>query len=128
MPASQAHVPTSRASRYLAQLCRHGSQMGQTALRKPHRGGDGGAPPVPRHAGRTGTEGIIDFGWGRCTLQATSEALILRAEAGDQQHLQRIQDGITARLERIGRRDQLTVTWQQAPPGAAQNGPAGDLG
>jgi cytochrome P450 len=123
MPASHAQVPTTRARRYLAQLCRHGRQLGQLSLRPAHGHDAGGAPPVPRHAGGTSTDGVIDFGWGRCTLRATSEALTLRAEAGDQEQLQRIQDGITARLERIGRRDQLTVTWNQAPPDA---GPAGE--
>jgi hypothetical protein len=122
MPASHAQVPTTRARRYLTQLCRHGRRMGQPGLRHAHGRGhdDGGEPPVPRPAGGTGTDsgadGMIDFGWGRCTLRATSDALTLRAEAGDQDQLQRIQDGIAARLERIGRRDRLTVTWEQAAP------------
>lgn len=70
--------------------------------------------PPAATASSAGTEGIIDFGWGRCTLNATADALTLHAEAGDPQHLQQIQDGITARLERIGRRDKLTVTWTPA--------------
>lgn len=124
MPASAAHVRTTRASRYLAQLGRHSSQLGQPALRQaPGHGADGG-PPVPRHAGWTSTEAAIDFGWGRCTMRATSEALILRAEAGDQEQLQRIQDGITARLERIGRPDPLSVAWKQETSGPGD--PAGE--
>jgi hypothetical protein len=125
MPASQAHVPTSRASRYLTQLGKHGSQMSRAALHRPRAHADGGTPPAARHTSWTGTDGVIDFGWGRCTLHATSEALTLHAEAGDQQQLQRIQDGIGARLERIGRRDQLTVTWTQAPAGTGPDAPPG---
>jgi hypothetical protein len=127
MPASSAHVPTGRAGRYLAQLCSHGRLMSRLTRHRPpghsqaqaHGDGDGhgndGAPPVAT-AGSAGTEGIIDFGWGRCTLRATAGTLTLYAEAEDPQRLQQIQDGISARLQRIGRRDQLTVTWTEAPP------------
>ena len=120
MPASYARVPTSRAGRYLAQLCNHGSLMSRLARHRPpgqghgHGDGDGdgndGAPPAAT-ASSDGTEGVIDFGWGRCTLRATAGTLTLHAEAGDPQRLQQIQDGISARLQRIGRRDQLAVTW-----------------
>ncbi len=66
---------------------------------------------MPQHTEWSGTDGIIDFGWGRCTLHATGEGLLLDAEAEDQQQLRRIQDAITVRMERIGRCDRLTVTW-----------------
>jgi Uncharacterized protein conserved in bacteria (DUF2218) len=101
--------------------------MGRLARHRPTGrgqgpGGDGGgghgndgAPPVAT-ASSAGTEGIIDFGWGRCTLRATAGALTLHAEAGDPRRLQQIQDGISARLQRIGRRDRLTVTWTEAKP------------
>jgi hypothetical protein len=120
MPASIAHVRTSRASRYLAQLCSHGSLMSRLVghrqdhgHRQGHGDGDDGMPPAAT-TGLSGAEGIIDFGWGRCTLHATTYELSLQAEADDQQHLAQIQGGITARLERIGRRDGLTVTWTSA--------------
>jgi len=129
MPASYAHVPTSRADRYLAQLCSHGRLMSRLARhRRPgqehgqgqgqgHGDGHGndGGPPVAT-ASSAGTEGIIDFGWGRCALRATAGTLILHAEAGDPERLRQIQDGISARLQRIGRRDQLAVTWIDAQP------------
>ena len=122
MPASYARVPTSRAGRYLAQLCSHGSLMGRLARHRSPSEGQGhgnvgggyGAPPAAT-ASSDGTEGVIDFGWGRCTLRATAGTLTLHAEAGDPQRLQQIQDGISARLERIGRRDQLAVTWTESP-------------
>jgi hypothetical protein len=128
MPASQARVLTSRASRYLAQLCSHSSQMSRAASHRPRKHSDGGAPPAARLTSQTGADGVIDFGWGRCTLHATSEALILHAEAGDQQQLRQIQDGLTARLERIGRRDQLTLSWTLAPSGTGPDAAAGEHG
>ena len=78
-----------------------------------HGHGNDGAPPAAT-ATSAGAEGIIDFGWGRCTLRATDGALTLRAEAEDPRRLRQIEDGVAARLQRIGRRDQLTVTWTEA--------------
>ncbi|WP_194918703.1 DUF2218 domain-containing protein [Catenulispora rubra] len=118
MPASQAHVRTDRARRYLAQLCDHGSRLGRLAGHRPRSHGAGTAPPAARSE-HSDTDGVIDFGWGRCTLHAAGQALILTAEADDEQSLQRLQEGVAYRLERIGRRDQLTVTWQQPPPGTS---------
>lgn len=117
MFASEARVRTDRASRYLTQLCEHGGKMRLAAFhRRPshqgHAGGDG--PPAVRRAQSTGTDGVIDFGWGRCTMRATSEELVLTAQAQDEPGLLRIQDGIAARLQRIGRRDRLNVVWSRA--------------
>jgi len=112
MPASQAHIPTRRASRYLAQLCKHGGRMSRITFHQPPGHSGSGASPVPRHTDWSDTDGVIDFGRGRCTLHATDSDLTLLVEAEDQQQLRRIQDGIARRLERIGRRDGLTVTWQ----------------
>jgi hypothetical protein len=115
MITSEARVPTSRAGRYLAQLCDHTARLGRLSLHHGHGGG-----PAPRHAERSGPDGVIDFESGRCMLHATTEQLLLTAEATDQDQLQRIQDGITARLQKIGRRDHLTVTWTPAAPGPGQ--------
>jgi hypothetical protein len=117
MIAARAHVRTDRAARYLAQLCNHGRQLGRIAHR-PRSHGDGGAPPAVRAAGWSGTDGFIDFGSGRCTLHATDEALTLTAEADDLQNLRQIQEGVTRRLERIGRRDRLSLSWRPAEPEA----------
>jgi cytochrome P450 len=124
MPASHAHVPTTRARRYLAQLGSHSGQMARLAFHQPRRHGSGGAPPAARPIDWSDTSGIIDFGGGRCTLQATGEALTLHAEADDPDQLQRIQDGIGRRVERIGRRDRLTVTWHPALAEPAPQDPA----
>jgi len=50
---------------------------------------------------------------GQWTGRATPDTLTLRAEATDEKNLQRIQDLLAGRLEKIGRRDHLTVTWQR---------------
>jgi hypothetical protein len=49
-------------------------------------------------------------------MHAAPGTLTLRAEADSEENLLRIQDLLTARLQKIGRRDRLTVTWQ--PPAA----------
>jgi hypothetical protein len=124
MLTAEAHVTTERPSRYLVQLCRHASQMGQhrgtgqwrgMRQRLRHRpptnqGGDG--PPEVRHAECSDTHGIVELGWARWFMRATADTLTLRAEADSEQHLRQVQDLVAGRLERIGRRDHLTVTWQ----------------
>ena len=127
MPASEAHVSADRARRYLAQLCDHGSRLGRLAGHRPRSHGDGTAPPAARSE-HSDTDGVIDFGWGRCTLHAGDEALILTAVADDPQSLQCVQEGVAHRLERIGRRDHLTVTWQQTPPQASSKESADEPG
>jgi hypothetical protein len=124
MLTAQATVATDRPSRYLIQLARHASQMGRSTGHRPRAHGAGDTPPEVRHAEWSDTDGIIEFGWGRCTLKAAQNMLTLRAEAEDEDGLRRIQDGIAARLERIGRRDQLKVTWQQAAPATTPSGEA----
>ena len=128
MLTATARVPTDRAGRYLAQLCGHAAQLSRITRHEPDGQSPAGAPLTAR-AEPSGSEGSIEFSRGRCVLQATEDSLILRAEAGSQEQLERIKEGIAARLQRIGRHDGLAVTWQQAlcdsnPDGQAVNGPA----
>lgn len=111
-PTVEARVPTTRARRYLAQLGKHGDQMGSGRLHQAHRHVSHEAAPKVEHAEWSDSDGVIDFGWARCVLHATDTELVLTIEAQDAEHLQRAQAGIAARLERIGRRDELTVTWR----------------
>jgi hypothetical protein len=101
-------VETERASRYLDQLCRHVSKVSE------------------EHAQMQATvewsedRALIAFAWGsRCTLRAERGVLSLRAEAPDEESLRRVQDRMSERLERFGRRDQVTVSWT-SPHGAAE--------
>jgi uncharacterized protein len=94
MPTACARIRTDRASRYLVHLCKHAVAMGVSAE-------------------WSAAHGVISFGpRGRCTLDATGDALVLTASSDDSGGLRRIQDIITADLGRFGRRDGLTVTWR----------------
>ena len=113
MPTVEAQVPTDRASRYLTQLCRHLGQMSRMR-HQPSTHQDGQAPPAVQHVDWTDTSGTIRFPQGTCTLSATADTLTVRIDADDEDALRRLQDGIGRRLDTIGRRDQLTVHWQQS--------------
>lgn len=146
MPTAEARVATDRAHRYLAQLCGHLSRMGGVRHRQPtrHAGGqphDGGRrPPQVEHVDYSETYGTVRFAGGLCTLHATSGALTLRVDADDEDTLRRLKNGITGRLEKIGRRDELTVTWRRpegpedpageaaGPSPASEAGPVGSRG
>lgn len=115
MLTAEAQIQTSRPSRYLIQLCSHASGMGQHRRHGlgAHPGNNAPERPQIQHAEWSDTFGILRLNWGECTLQANSNQLTLRARAADEENLQRIQELITGRLEKFGRRDHLTVTWQQ---------------
>ena len=120
--AAEAVVQTGNPARYIARLCRHASQMslqaaqpGRHLRHRPRGQRGGGAPPEVRHAEWSSTQGTVILNWGRWTLQAADRTLTVRAEAADEQNLQRIQDLLTARLTSFGRREHLTVSWQRSP-------------
>lgn len=122
MPVAEACVATSRASRYLRQLCRHAD--GMRVVRQQFSAGDGTSSTRPEvnHVEHSDAVAAIQFSDGRLTMQATGDTLTLRVEAADDAALRRLQDGVAARLQTIGRRDQLTTTWHRletppAPPG-----------
>jgi hypothetical protein len=110
---AEARVPTDRASRYLIQLCRHADQMRRMRLEPPGRLGGSRMPPRVQHVSYTDTTGTVRFAEGQLTLQASADTLTLRVDAADDDSLRRLQNGIAARLHKIGRRDQLMVTWHQ---------------
>ena len=118
MVIAEAHIEVRRAGRYLAQLCKHAAAMATSHGHgsPAHAGGDalvGGHLQVGSEW--TETRGLIRFEpYGRCSIEATEDALILRAEAVDEAKLRRIQDTLGGDLERMGRRDGLTVTWRPA--------------
>src|SRR5712691_5745789 len=123
MPTAEARVQTEHPSRYLAQLCKHAGKMSGHQRPRPRghgRDAPGGSghrsesPPEVRHAEWSDTDGIVTLNWGQWTMHATPGTLALRAEAASEEDLRRIQDLLTARLEKIGRRDHLVVIWQPA--------------
>jgi len=112
MPTAEALVETKQPARYLIQLGRHASQMTKHRLHRPRAHGGGHETPQVRHAEWSDTEGNVVLSWGQWTMQVTPGLLTLRAEAADEESLRRITELVTTRLEKIGRRDKLTVLWR----------------
>ncbi len=115
MLTAEADIRTEHAATYLARLCGHAGKMGTAGRRLGHRRPSharGDAPPEVRRAECSGTEGTVSLDWGRWTMQAFPGRLTVRAEAADQESLRRIQDLLTSRLQKFGRREHLTVNWQ----------------
>jgi hypothetical protein len=120
---AEARVETERSNRYLVQLCQHIGHMGEGGRQFRHR------PAAPHTGGErvqmsivesSNTHAVVDFAdWGRCALEATSDALILRVDATSAENLRRLQDVLTRNLTRFGRRDQLQVSWPGPDPGVA---------
>jgi hypothetical protein len=115
MPVAEAHIRTPRAERFLIQLCRHADAMSGKA-RHLH-GAAGEVRPDVVEVEYADNQGTIRFSWGDCALRSTSDLLTVRVDAGDEDQLSRLQDILTADLERFGRRDNLKVSWQ-APSAA----------
>ena len=115
MLTAETDIRTEHAARYLARLCGHAGKMGTAGHRLGHRRpshAPGDAPPEVRRVECSGTEGTVSLDWGQWTMQALPGRLAVRAEAADQESLRRIQGLLTARLQKFGRREHLTVTWQ----------------
>jgi hypothetical protein len=106
---------TTRADRYLAQLCDHLEHMRHGAGPDHQPSGHGGAPDV-QLVERMQDGGVIVFDWGTCTLRASPDALAVQIEAADNAALTRAQALIGHRIETIGRRENLTVTWLDPGP------------
>jgi hypothetical protein len=119
MPAAHARIETERASRYLTQLCQHIQSIYSSrgplshARRTPPVAHTQGRPAEPPRVAWTDIQGTVTFGDATITLQAGPGALLLRAEAASDRSLQQAQELVTGLLARIGRRDNLSVTWQR---------------
>jgi hypothetical protein len=103
----RVHIATERASDYLDKLCRHIQRIAQSH------------PDGQLQVERSPLQATASFGWGRCTVQATPEALTLHAEAGDEESLRRLEGLIASRLETFGKGERLTVTWSNRPSAAS---------
>ena len=123
MLTTEADIQTEHAARYLERVCGHAGKMGAAGHRLGHRQpsharGDG--PPEVRHVACSGTEGTVSLNCGQWTMRALPGLLAVRAEAADEQSLRRIQDLLTARLQKFGRREHLTVNWRRPEAPAAE--------
>jgi hypothetical protein len=111
MLTAEARIQAGRPGRYLVQLCRHANSINHKILNL--HAGKAQARPEVQHVEWSDTEGTLTFSWGRCTMHADQDTLTVRAEATNEEDLQRIQNLITRNLERFGRRDHLKVNWQR---------------
>lgn len=100
MPTAQARVSTTRAARYLTQLVSHTGHLPHAAVSV---------------AVDSDSAARITLGDAHCDVAADATALTLTATADQADQLQMIQEAVTSTLERIGRRDGLSVTWEQPP-------------
>lgn len=89
---SNAIVTTDKPVAYMRQLCKHFGHRVPTSF--------------DDNAGR------IEFESGDCNLTAGTDELTLEVSAAESDQVQRLKDVVGRHLERFGRRDQLTVTWQ----------------
>jgi hypothetical protein len=115
MLTAQADIRTEHAATYLARLCGHAGKMGTAGRRLGHRPrthARGDVAPEVRRVECSRTEGAVSLDWGQWTMRAFPGRLTVRAEAADQESLRRIQDLLTSRLQKFGRREHLTVNWQ----------------
>jgi hypothetical protein len=78
------------------------------------------SPPEVHHVEWSETSGSVRLSWGQWTMEAAPDMLTLRAEAANERDLQQIQNLVAGRLEKIGRRDHLTVTWQRSEASGIQ--------
>lgn len=95
MATSEALVETGRADRYLEQFAKHFAHQ------------PGGIQARYDADGRL----LVDFGGATCSMHATVDGLVLRAESAQPEDLGRLQRRLTDRLEQVGRRDGLVVRW-----------------
>ena len=92
---ARADVPTDAPERYAKQLVSHlGRRVEWTS---------DGRVSTATIAGGTG---IVEVGDG---------VLTLRAQSGDPESLERVQDVLGRHLERFGQRNELVVTWAEEP-------------
>ena len=111
MLTAEARLETAQAKRHLAQLCRHAGHMLEGPLHRDPTG-DAEHRSGLRNLEWCDSYAVLSVDRGRCSLQATPETLALRVEAADEEALRRLQDLVSRRLEAIGSRDRLQVTWQ----------------
>jgi hypothetical protein len=113
---SETTVETGNASRYLARICAHAGKMGH-GLQRLHGRAAGDRPDV-LDVEWSDTQGVLSLSWGRCTFDAGPTTLTVRVDAADEERLRGVQRIVTDDLERLGRREQLSVSWGASEPGA----------
>jgi uncharacterized protein len=91
--SSRADVATDKPVAYMRQLCKHFGHKVDASFGE--------------------NSGHIQFEFGRCELHADDGTLALEVSAADAEGHERMERVIGSHLERFGRRDGLTVAWQE---------------
>jgi hypothetical protein len=91
MLAATARVPTLLPRRYMGQLCKHFEHK------------------VPVTLGEA--DGTITFAMGVCTLQAETDAIVMRVESADADGLAQLEDVVARHLVRFAFREPVAVAW-----------------
>jgi uncharacterized protein len=90
---SRAEVATDKPVPYMRQLCKHFGHKVDASF--------------------DDDSGYIQFDFGRCVLHANNGTLTLDVSAADAESHERMERVIGSHLERFGRRDELSVAWQE---------------
>ena len=86
-----AIVQTEKASRYMKAMINHfGSKV---------------------NAAYEGDKGHVDFGFGRCEMEADETALTLRALGKDAGEISGVKNIIGSHLVRFAKKEDLSITW-----------------
>lgn len=112
----RADITTTRASRYLVQLCTHADAIG--ARNSPLRDHADGSEPhdAQVRADWSDSSGVIIWSsGGRATLTADATTLTVCIDAADDVTGTAIRNALTRDLRRIGTRERLDVVWQRHP-------------
>ncbi|KXK19883.1 MAG: hypothetical protein UZ15_CFX003001903 [Chloroflexi bacterium OLB15] len=89
---AEATVATANASKIMKWLCGH------FKMKVPAEYND--------------VSGHVNFPFGVCTMTATDTALLIRVQAPDAESFERVKLVVSDHLERFGRKEALTVVWQ----------------
>ncbi len=88
---SSAEVATDKPVPYMRQLCKHFGHKVDASF--------------------DDDSGYIQFEFGRCELHTSDGTLRLEVSAADAESHERMERVIGSHLERFGRRDELSVSW-----------------
>ena len=91
MPVTECRVPSKKAQRYLAQLCKHFAHK------------------VPVDWDETQAE--VDFGFGNCRMTSGQDELHIICSARDEADLERVKYVLEDHLRRFAWREELRIDW-----------------
>ncbi|MBK1697778.1 DUF2218 domain-containing protein [Rhodovibrio salinarum] len=100
MLTSSTHIQSDKASRYLAQLCKHFAHK------------------VPAQWDQTWGE--IEFASGQCRLESDDTTLTIVCQAADDESLKQVQGIVENHLVRFAWREDLAITWHAGAPEKVQ--------